>query len=329
MACGIYKITNQINGHSYIGQSIHIQERWSDEKHRAFNPNEEEYNKTLSKAFRKYGIENFKFEILIECEPSELNNQEIYYIALYNTYFNGYNETTGGSGSPNAYLKISKEQLLEIYNLLQNTNIPQKDIAIQYNVGEDVISTINQGKSRRLQGYNYPLRKRKEVIESFCKNCGKKITYNSIRCPECQALKIRVVADRPTKEELYQILVNNQGNFTKIGKQFNVSDNAIRKWCKSYDLPTHSADYKSKLQVSLTASESTPSKSVRQLDINTGKELNQFSSLNDAGRFIAKEGVSLDTYNHIGSRIGQVCNGKRKTAYGYKWEFLNPIDIKV
>jgi hypothetical protein len=48
MSCGIYKITNKLNNHSYIGQSINIENRWSDEKSRAFNPNSEEYNSTLS-----------------------------------------------------------------------------------------------------------------------------------------------------------------------------------------------------------------------------------------------------------------------------------------
>lgn len=29
---GIYKITNMINQHSYIGQSIHIEKRWNEHK---------------------------------------------------------------------------------------------------------------------------------------------------------------------------------------------------------------------------------------------------------------------------------------------------------
>jgi hypothetical protein len=32
--------------------------------------------------------------------------------------------------------------------------------------------------------------------------------------------------------------------FTQIGKQFNVSDNAIRKWCDKYDLPRKSSEIK-------------------------------------------------------------------------------------
>ena len=78
MACGIYKITNQINGKSYIGQAIDIQTRWNKEKTRAFDPNSLEYEKTLSQAFRKYGLNNFTFEIIEQCEKALLNEKEIY-----------------------------------------------------------------------------------------------------------------------------------------------------------------------------------------------------------------------------------------------------------
>jgi len=68
MSCGIYKITNKINNHSYIGQSVNIENRWVDEKSRAFNSNSESYDSTLSKAFRKYGVDNFIFEIITLCD---------------------------------------------------------------------------------------------------------------------------------------------------------------------------------------------------------------------------------------------------------------------
>lgn len=73
MSCGIYKITNKINNHSYIGQSINIENRWAKEKSRAFNFNSDEYDKTLSRAFRKYGLNNFTWEILEECSKKELD----------------------------------------------------------------------------------------------------------------------------------------------------------------------------------------------------------------------------------------------------------------
>ena len=67
---GIYKITNLINSHSYIGLSTHIEDRWEYHKN-PYNWNREK-NKSLYKAILKYGIENFSFEILEECSSEEL-----------------------------------------------------------------------------------------------------------------------------------------------------------------------------------------------------------------------------------------------------------------
>ena len=70
---GIYKITNKINQKIYIGQSVNISKRWTAHRNGAFNPNNGQYNTPLYKAIRKYGIENFTFEILEECAINELD----------------------------------------------------------------------------------------------------------------------------------------------------------------------------------------------------------------------------------------------------------------
>lgn len=89
---------------------------------------------------------------------------------------------------------------------------------------------------------------RKERINKakqfYCVDCGEEISYNAIRCMNCEKKRIRKIKDRPSAEELKNILFENKGNFSKVGKSFNVSDNTIRKWCKSYELPFHSKDYK-------------------------------------------------------------------------------------
>ena len=98
---GIYKVTNQINNKSYIGQSKHIEARWRQHHTEPFNINSDTYDVIFYKAIRKYGIENFIFEVIEECDESMLNEREKYWIAKYNTYVNapnsnGYNMTRGG-----------------------------------------------------------------------------------------------------------------------------------------------------------------------------------------------------------------------------------------
>ena len=73
---GIYKITNKINNKCYIGQSINIKRRFNGHK-------SGDHNEYLENAIKKYGIDNFNFEILEECKKNELNEKEIFYIKLY------------------------------------------------------------------------------------------------------------------------------------------------------------------------------------------------------------------------------------------------------
>lgn len=99
MSCGIYKITNKINGHSYIGLSKDIERRFSDHKSKAIHSDKkEDLDKALYRAMRKYGIDNFSYEIIEECPEEKLKEREIYWISYYNTYQNreDYNETPGG-----------------------------------------------------------------------------------------------------------------------------------------------------------------------------------------------------------------------------------------
>lgn len=93
---GIYKITNQINGKCYIGKSKKIEDRFYAHKSRYLN--EKESNKLLYKAFKKYGLNNFSFEIIEECEENLLDEREKYWISYYDSYKKGYNATFGGDG---------------------------------------------------------------------------------------------------------------------------------------------------------------------------------------------------------------------------------------
>lgn len=96
---GVYKIINTINGKVYIGQAQDIERRWNYHKYSALKGE----SNVLYKAMRKYGIDNFSFEVIEECSIEELNEKEIYYIEQYNSYIhaensNGYNMTLGGDG---------------------------------------------------------------------------------------------------------------------------------------------------------------------------------------------------------------------------------------
>lgn len=84
----IYKTTNTLNGKTYIGQDSNN------------NPNYYGSGLKIKRAIKKYGKENFKKEILEECDNiTQLNSREIYWIAKLNTTDRktGYNISIGGA----------------------------------------------------------------------------------------------------------------------------------------------------------------------------------------------------------------------------------------
>lgn len=85
---GIYKITNKINGHCYIGQSIDIQRRWACHKNSAIREKSSSHNYPLQKAIRKYGIDNFELEILCLCEKDDLLKKEQFYYKTHKPEYN-------------------------------------------------------------------------------------------------------------------------------------------------------------------------------------------------------------------------------------------------
>lgn len=151
---GIYKITNLINQKAYIGQSVDIKSRFTDHRSNAFNPNCREYEKLLYRAFRKYGIENFSFEILEICEIRELNEKEKYYVELYDTFYNGYNATLGGdyfldnSGENHPRTKLTNDEVYYIRECY-NQHKKQKDVYEEFKhlIGESGFKKIWNGNT--------------------------------------------------------------------------------------------------------------------------------------------------------------------------------------
>lgn len=112
----IYKLTSPSNK-CYIGQTINLVER----KRTLYNPNKYYSGHRLDNAIKKYGIENFQYEIIIQIVESskeklreKLDELEKFYIEKYDSYSNGYNMTLGGSGSNGCFqTEESKRKISE------------------------------------------------------------------------------------------------------------------------------------------------------------------------------------------------------------------------
>lgn len=91
---GIYKITNQITDECYIGQAVDVYKRWCEHCKCGLGIDTPPGNK-LYKAIQEYGLDNFTFELIEECNTLELNEKERYFIDLYQADTFGYNGNKG------------------------------------------------------------------------------------------------------------------------------------------------------------------------------------------------------------------------------------------
>ena len=118
MSIGIYKYENKLNGHIYIGQSVNIEKRYQQHLYDA--EKRPELGTGIDVAIRKYGIENFTFEIIELCDAKDLDEKERYWIKKYDSFNNGYNRTPGGSalkGEEHGRAILTEKEVWEIREL--------------------------------------------------------------------------------------------------------------------------------------------------------------------------------------------------------------------
>lgn len=279
---GIYKIQNLINGKIYIGQSVHIQARFNAHKSEARNGN----TRPLYNTIRKYGVENFSFEVIEECSKEKLNEREIYWIKKYDSFHNGYNLTPGGN-------EPYKVDIDLIYSLWDNGK-SMKEIAEIANIGKTSV-------------YNYLCDyKNYSVFESNRR--GGVLAYKTAIKNNNKSLETKIIQYSLTGEHIKDWYSQNQ-----IERELGISSDLIGRvlngkqkqaggfqWLREGDKPK---DISKEVQYRF---------GIIQYDLN-GNEVNRFPSLKAAAR-----AMNCDPKN-----ISRVCKreNNRKTACGYKWEY--------
>lgn len=308
---GIYKITNIINHKCYIGQSTNIHKRWNAHRSAAQNPkNRDHQNSHLYRAMRKYGIENFLFEVLEECSVSSLNQKEREYIQKYNSCFNGYNESLGGDCGSHA----PKETVLNIIHDLENTAFTQREIAKKNGVTEKWVQYINTGHAWR-HDRPYPIRQYtpETAKPRTCVDCGSPVSKGGQRCARCEQARRQWMStqNKPSKEQLYEALMQYH-KFSIVSRMYNVSHTQIRRWCKEFQIPDNANAY-SVIKPPKSNRLQNAKRPVSMCDITTGKVLQTFDSASAAEKYFGKSTGAIQ----------RAIAGRRPSAYGYKWIYAD------
>lgn len=171
----LYRLTNQVNGKIYIGQSSDISKRWSDHK-AAVKHNRP--TQIIHHALLKYGIDKFDWDVIATCQTwDDANELETILVSQYESHIStgkGYNSTRGGYNAPK-----TEEWKQKISNVLMGHEVSKetRDKISKVQIGKvlsnetkNKISAFNKGKK-----VSEETREKLSKINLGNKNClGKK-----------------------------------------------------------------------------------------------------------------------------------------------------------
>ena len=259
METGIYKITCISNNRIYIGSAQNIQIRWN--KHLNDLKNKKHINIHLQRAYDKYGINDFLFEIIENCDKQELLIREQYYLDTLNPEFNIGKHSSGGD---NLTKNPNKEEIINRIKKTINNNISSmtederrekwgKSGELNPNYGnkwddikKDISRKLNIGRMPTNRGKTnieiYGEKKAKEMSEKLSKIASERIGdknpfYNKKHSQESKnKISQKRIGKKPSNR--IRISVNDiiYDSYHDASKELNIPVVTIRWRCLSKNL---------------------------------------------------------------------------------------------
>lgn len=252
----IYCYTNKINGKRYVGQTNNEQRRVREHKSNYSNPKSVNYNNIIHKAMRKYGYENFTYELLEVVEGTQdlVDDREAYWIDVLGSRVNknGYNILEGGNG--NSWRSIFKPEEVADIKAMIKRQTPYDAIVEKYGISKTFISDINRGKHFFDPDSDYPLCKSyrleqdkldilvemlqaselnfREIAEELgiAQSTVKKINYGTLRNGLVDNYPIRKITPADRKAEIaIDLLPDITLSKREIMEQAGISEETLRK----------------------------------------------------------------------------------------------------
>lgn len=185
---GIYCIYfKSVDAKYYIGCSINVNKRIQDHMSAFVRGNHP--NKIMQSIYNN--TKDVVIEILEYCDVEHLHSKEIEYIDKFDSFKNGFNQTTGGDGGGfgegASGAKFTEDQYIEVLKLLANTNDTYTSISNTTGVSTHSIKKMASLKSHGYLAERLPIEYAKIVLKFNNRDnsaISKGITYPKIMSPE-------------------------------------------------------------------------------------------------------------------------------------------------
>lgn len=216
-SCGIYTITNQVDGKMYVGYSKHINRR--KHVHLKELRRQKHSNPHLQNAWNKYGEESFLFEVLVECEEEHLASEENYWCNLLNVHDKryGYNER-GTSPTGSAKCSEYSKYLMSLKRKGVKKSPEHIESMRRCNIGRKMSPEARKKMSDTRKGKPA----NPKAIETL------KIVNEQIRLNSTVPIGTNKLAAYQVIEIKKRLVNKNLGDIPKIAQEYNVSRQIIK-----------------------------------------------------------------------------------------------------
>lgn len=334
----IYSITNLINDKIYVGQTTQSNPyvRWKQHIQSArckdtISENSSIHSMPIVRAIHKYGVDNFKFRVIEECDDTIVNDREIFWIEKLNSCGNkGYNATLGGDGvvKPRKYWSNHpSSKAISCFTLDGEwiKDYESSGIAADCLGNKKARSSITacvKGITFQALGYRWAYKgEQPKQIEKRINRRGSiygiELKTGRKKMWKCAADAAQEIIGKRTANNSIQKSLNSSGN-NKLQVNgwylFRNKNDALGYWT-----PAKRGDYDSEHFSQLGKLSAEKIKvAVKGVNIKTG-EIVEFDSMSEASYFIKGDGDKSAVPN-IHKNIKRLENGENWCyAFGYRW----------